>query len=252
MKTEWFGHVTCYDNLSKKIPQGTLEGEWHYGRQRKCCMDNIKEWTSLPMPKLITRACCRKDWKRISAESSLMSPRWPIQSRDWTKLNQTVFATVRFKVARSPYISRSQYGSWFWLHRLIQWCLEIFLYFCNSQSYSVATSVLLSSSVPFFFFPPPPPFFFKAVEVKKTCQMVILPKNIYKYKTYLYSTEVFVSDFTYILLLTDSRLQIFWRRMKQNGQKMKSAHFASYQMLWRQQRKMQRDRERTNKRAQCY
>ena len=33
-------------------------------------MDNVKEWTSLPMPELITRASCRKDWKRVSAESS--------------------------------------------------------------------------------------------------------------------------------------------------------------------------------------
>ena len=37
-------------------------------------MDNIKECTCLPVPDLFTRASCRKDWKRISAESSLMSP----------------------------------------------------------------------------------------------------------------------------------------------------------------------------------
>ena len=36
-------------------------------------MDNIKEWTYLPMPELLTLAFRRKDWKRISAESSLMS-----------------------------------------------------------------------------------------------------------------------------------------------------------------------------------
>ena len=40
---------------------------------RKRWMDNIKEWTWLPMPELLTRASCRNDWKRISAESSLMS-----------------------------------------------------------------------------------------------------------------------------------------------------------------------------------
>ena len=34
-----------------------------------------KEWTSLSMPDLLTRILFRKDWKRISAESSLMSPR---------------------------------------------------------------------------------------------------------------------------------------------------------------------------------
>ena len=37
-------------------------------------MDNVKEWTSLPMPELLTMASCRKVWKRISAESSLMCP----------------------------------------------------------------------------------------------------------------------------------------------------------------------------------
>ena len=39
-----------------------------------CWVDNIKEWASLPMPELLTRASCKKDWKRISAESSLMPP----------------------------------------------------------------------------------------------------------------------------------------------------------------------------------
>ena len=31
-------------------------------------MDNIKELTSLHMPELLTRASCRKDWKKIFAE----------------------------------------------------------------------------------------------------------------------------------------------------------------------------------------
>ena len=36
-------------------------------------MDNIKESTTLPIPELLIMAPCKKDWKRISAESSLMS-----------------------------------------------------------------------------------------------------------------------------------------------------------------------------------
>ena len=47
-KLAWFGHVTCYDSLSKTILQGTLQGGQCHGQQRKCWMDNIKEWTSLP------------------------------------------------------------------------------------------------------------------------------------------------------------------------------------------------------------
>ena len=38
---------------------------------------------------------CRKDWTRISAESSLMSPRRPYRSRDWTELNRTESALVQ-------------------------------------------------------------------------------------------------------------------------------------------------------------
>ena len=42
-------------------------------------MDNIKEWTVLLMPELLTRATCRKYWKRISAESTVMSrPLWRV------------------------------------------------------------------------------------------------------------------------------------------------------------------------------
>ena len=72
-KLAWIGHVTRHDSLSKTILKGTLEGGRFLGQQRKCWMDNIKEWASTPTPELLTMASCRKDWKRISAESSLMS-----------------------------------------------------------------------------------------------------------------------------------------------------------------------------------
>ena len=84
-----FGHVTCHDSLSETILQSALESGRRLGRQRKCWMDNIKEWTPLPMPELltVTRASFRKDWKGISAESSAMSPRPPNRLSDWTELN---------------------------------------------------------------------------------------------------------------------------------------------------------------------
>ena len=74
-KRLWFGHVTCHDSLSKISLQGTLEVGPCFGQQRKCWMDSIEESTSLPMPELFTRAFCGKDLNRISAESSVMSPR---------------------------------------------------------------------------------------------------------------------------------------------------------------------------------
>ena len=73
-KLVWFGHVTHHDRFSKTIFQGPLEGELHYGWERKCWTDNNKEWASLPIPELLTKASHRKDQKRISAESCVMSP----------------------------------------------------------------------------------------------------------------------------------------------------------------------------------
>ena len=47
-KLAWFGHVTRHESLSKTILQGTVEGWRRRGRQRKCWMGDIKEWTSCP------------------------------------------------------------------------------------------------------------------------------------------------------------------------------------------------------------
>ena len=47
------------------------------GRQRKCWMDNVKERASLPMPEVFTITFRRKDWKRISADLSFVSPGRP-------------------------------------------------------------------------------------------------------------------------------------------------------------------------------
>ena len=59
-KLAWFGHVTRHNSLSKTILQDTLEGGRSRGQQKKCWMDNIKEWVSLSMPELLTIAYCQK------------------------------------------------------------------------------------------------------------------------------------------------------------------------------------------------
>ena len=38
-----------HDSFSKTILQGTLEGRRGHGQHRKCWMDNVREWTSLPV-----------------------------------------------------------------------------------------------------------------------------------------------------------------------------------------------------------
>ena len=49
-KLAWFGHVTLQDRLFKIILKGTLEVGRRRGLERKFWMDNIKEWTFLPIP----------------------------------------------------------------------------------------------------------------------------------------------------------------------------------------------------------
>ena len=61
-------------------------------------MNNVKEWTSLPKPELLTRSFRGKDWK-ISAESSLMpplpTPPPPSTTQSVNGLNRTTVKVIR-------------------------------------------------------------------------------------------------------------------------------------------------------------
>ena len=76
-KLTWFGHVTHHNSLSKTILQGTIEGGRRRGRQRKSRVEDVKNWTNLDMPQLLTQAMDRSRWRRLSVTSSLMSPLRP-------------------------------------------------------------------------------------------------------------------------------------------------------------------------------
>ena len=86
------GHVTRMITASPKPSLRTpLEGGRRRGQQRKCWMDNIKEWTSLPMPELLTTASCREKTGRGSLLNRPSCPTPPPASDDpigqRTKLN---------------------------------------------------------------------------------------------------------------------------------------------------------------------
>ena len=51
----------------------------------KCWMDKAKERISLPMAEVLTKASCWTNWKRISAESSLMFLLLPPPPDDLTR-----------------------------------------------------------------------------------------------------------------------------------------------------------------------
>ena len=60
-KLEWFRYVIRHNILFKTIFQSTFKAWRLCGWQRKCWMDKVKEWTSLPMPDLLTMVSRRTD-----------------------------------------------------------------------------------------------------------------------------------------------------------------------------------------------
>ena len=78
-------HVTT---ASPNHPSGHLEAYATPWWQRKCWMDSIKEWTSLPMPELLTTASCRKDWKRIWGKFPWWpdGPNWSVRNHCYVKV----------------------------------------------------------------------------------------------------------------------------------------------------------------------
>ena len=81
-KLAWFGHITRHESLSKTIMQGTVEGGRRRGRQRKSWSDNVKEWTEMTMPDLLSTAADRCTWRMEAASSALKTPRRLQKSRD--------------------------------------------------------------------------------------------------------------------------------------------------------------------------
>ena len=64
---------------SKTILQGTVEGGRKRGRKGKSWHDNVKEWSTLNMPELLSQATDRAGWRRTFVSSSADFPqRWAI------------------------------------------------------------------------------------------------------------------------------------------------------------------------------
>ena len=99
------------------------------------------EWTSksgqnyLPIPEPLTMASCRKDWKVISAESSLMSLQLPNRSRNWTELTHGFCEQSNYLACCIKGKHTSYWCRW---HDGILWCSVVnlfsffkFIYFFN-------------------------------------------------------------------------------------------------------------------------
>ena len=73
-KLGWFGHVTRHSGLTKTILQGTVEGGRSRGRPRKSWSDNVKEWTRLSIPELVSKAADRPEWRNVTSAAVLHIP----------------------------------------------------------------------------------------------------------------------------------------------------------------------------------
>ena len=74
-KLQWYGHVFRSSGLAKTILQGTVKGGRRQGRQRKRWEDNIREWTGLEFGKSQRAVDNREKWRKLVAESSVVSQR---------------------------------------------------------------------------------------------------------------------------------------------------------------------------------
>ena len=87
LKLAWFGLVTRHDDLSKGTLLGTLEGLGCHGRQRKCWMDIIKEWSSLPQNCLARTAHKGLLQKRLEEDLCWIFPHVPLTTQSVKGLN---------------------------------------------------------------------------------------------------------------------------------------------------------------------
>ena len=60
-----FGHITRHDSMSKTIIQGYVEGNRKRGRPKKNWLNDIFEYSNLPLQQLLVIAKDRYKWKKL-------------------------------------------------------------------------------------------------------------------------------------------------------------------------------------------
>ena len=76
-----FGHITRHDSMSKTIIQGYVEGNRKRGRPKKNWLNDIFEYSNLPLQQLLVIAKDRYKWKKLLKTLSCSPPTMPT-SRD--------------------------------------------------------------------------------------------------------------------------------------------------------------------------
>ena len=76
-----FGHITRHDSMSKTIIQCYLEGNRKRGRPKKYWLNDIFEYSNLPLQQILVIAKDRYKWKKLIKTLSCSPPTIPA-SRD--------------------------------------------------------------------------------------------------------------------------------------------------------------------------
>ena len=132
-------------------PSGHSEGGRRRGRQRKCWVDSIKEWTFLPKPELLTMSLLHKDWKDICWVVPRVSPTTrAVKGLNWTEVitSETDSEVTKQALCQTQSIFYSR------LNDLIAVGLQC-IYF-NAIISDIYCWLLKSCQTDFLSLPPPP------------------------------------------------------------------------------------------------
>ena len=77
--------VSGMSRATTASPKPSFRVPWN--RLKKCRIDKVKKKVDIPAKARTAQNSLSQGWKRISAESSVMSPTQPSRSRDWIELN---------------------------------------------------------------------------------------------------------------------------------------------------------------------
>ena len=162
--------MSCHSSLSKTILQGTLDGGRCCGQQRKCWMDNIKEWTSLPMSELLTRAPAEKTGGEFLLNRPSCPPNDPISQG--AELNWTV-PLMMLLDRWALHLSASLFSSWSgcWQYNVVGVVSAR-----NLSGSRNKCSIKLDLCV-FIFYPSSPPPHLHNATTQNNCFMVYFPHN---------------------------------------------------------------------------
>jgi len=77
-----YGHINRSSGVANTIVQGTVDGARGRGRPRTSWLGKIEKWTGRTAIEIHCATQNRKEWRKITFESSHATPRRTMRTRD--------------------------------------------------------------------------------------------------------------------------------------------------------------------------